>query len=140
MTDDGVWVLALPWLRPPLTLNMRWPHPAVENKVRQEVKQAGWALAKQARIPQLGAVIVELVYYPANNRRQDGDNLAPTIKYLTDGLVLAKVIPDDSADRVLDSRCRIVLKRDDPYPSGRPRLRYVIKDASVLAGPLPHYA
>jgi crossover junction endodeoxyribonuclease RusA len=134
----GMWAIKLPYRRPPMTENMRWPHPAAKNRVAQQVKQAAWALAKHHRIPALKAIIVELVYYPGNNRRIDGDNLAPTLKYLTDGLVKAAVLPDDNGERVLDSRCRAVPRRADPMDASQPRMMLIVRDASVLA-PLPHY-
>lgn len=140
MPDSAArWVIQLPWLRPPLSANDRWPHRAVEYRVQQEVKTAAWALAKAKKLPRLHAILIELVWYPADNRRRDGDNIAPTLKYLTDGLVAAKVLPDDNSERVLKSSTRVVIARNDPYDSGKPRLMLVITDASALA-PLEDYA
>lgn len=135
---DGEWQLRLPWRRPPISLNDRLHH-MVRNRLNQEIKQAAWALAKQAKVPPLTAVLLELAWYPGNNRRADGDNLAPTMKALTDGLVAAKVLPDDDGGRVLASTLRAVPRRADPWDSATPRMVLIIRDASVLA-PIPHYA
>lgn len=124
--------LCLPYRRPPLTLNGR-EHWRVRNQITQQVKQAAWALAKQQGVPAMQAVIVELVWFKGDNRRADADNLAATFKPLQDGLVLAKVLPDDSGDRVLSARMSVVLRRDDPYPGAGARMELRITDASALA-------
>jgi crossover junction endodeoxyribonuclease RusA len=136
---DADWVLHLPWRAPPLSLNRQPGHPVAHSKVKQEVKTASWALAKNARIPALSAIMVELVWYPGRNGTFDGDNMAPTLKYLIDGLVQARVIPDDDSERVLSSRSRAIIRRNDPYDASTPRLVLAIQDASAL-GPMPHYA
>ena len=132
------WTLNLPWRTPPLSLNRNLHH-LVQHRIRTELKTAGFALAKQQRVPALGAILAELVYYPGNNRPQDPDNLAPNIKPLIDGLRLAGVIPDDNATHVLRTSQRIIPRRDDPWGAGTGRMHLVITDASVLA-PLPHVA
>lgn len=132
------WLLWLPWGRPPLSLNRQGGHPVTQHAIKQDIKKAAWALAKKRKIPQLSAIIVELVWYPGRNGTFDGDNMAPTLKYLIDGLVQAKVIPDDDSERVLSSRSRAVIRRNDPYDASTPRLILAIQDASAL-GPLPHY-
>jgi hypothetical protein len=136
---DADYVLHLPWRRPPISANDRWPHYTVKAKIEKEVKLAAWALARRAKVPALDAILVELVWYPGTNRRVDGDNAAPTLKYLIDGLVQAGVLPDDNSERVLRSSCRAVLRRNDPWNKADPRLILAITDASALA-PLPHYA
>lgn len=136
---DADYVIHLPWRRPPISANDRWPHYAVKARVEQEIKHASWALARKAKIPPLEAILVELVWYPGNNRRVDGDNSAPTLKYLIDGLVKAGVLPDDNSERVLRGSCRAVMRRNDPWNKADARLILAITDASALA-PLPHYA
>lgn len=137
MTDS--WLLYLPFRRPPLAGNSRWAHPVQERRVQGDVQKAAWALARNKRIPALQAVIVELVWYPGRNGKYDSDNIAPTLKPLLDGLVKAKVLPDDNSERVLRASTRVVIRRNDPYDSGTPRMVLHIQDASVLA-PLAHYA
>lgn len=135
MTDQ--WGLPLPWRRPPISANDR-PHWAAKNKLAQEIKTAvGW-VARAKKVPKLQAVMVEMVWYPGNNRRVDGENFAPTLKYCVDGLVSVGILPDDDSERVLSSRSRAVIQRNDPLRLTSPRLILVIQDASALA-PLPHY-
>lgn len=131
----GEWRLTLPYRRPPLSLNGR-EHFMVRNRLAQDVKRAAWALARQHKIPALSAVIVELVWFKGDNRRADADNMASTLKPLQDGLVAARVLPDDSGDRVLSARLSVVLRKDDPYPDSGARMQLRIQDASALA-PLP---
>jgi crossover junction endodeoxyribonuclease RusA len=122
----------LPYRTPPLTMNGRM-HWAVKGRVTKQVRQDAWTLARALKIPPMGAVITELVWFKGDNRRADAVNIAATLKPLEDGLVDAGVLPDDSADRVLSSRTAVVLKRDDPQPDHGPRMELRIIDASVLA-------
>lgn len=138
MTAD--WTLPLPWRRPPLNLNQRHAHWAVENKLKQEIKTETAKVARALRVPTLQGVIAELVYYPGNNRVMDSDNIAPTMKAVLDGLRVAHVLPDDDASRVLRTSQRIVLRRDDPYDGKTGRMYLHLLDASALAPTLPHFA
>lgn len=131
--SDGEWRLPVPYRRPPLSLNSLINSHGARNRIVQEVKRAGWAVARGAKVPPMRAIIVELVWFKGDNRRADADNMAPTLKALQDGLVLAKVVPDDSGDRVISARLRVTLRRDDPYPAAGARMELRIKDASALA-------
>lgn len=131
------WALLLPYRNPPLSGNDRG-HTRAMAAAKAEVRRAGWAVAKRARLPKLQAVIAEIIYYPGNNRRRDGINLAPTMKVIMDGIVSAGVLPDDDAERVIRESQRVVYRRDDPYDQATPRLVLVLTDASAMA-PLPHY-
>lgn len=129
---DGEWRLPVPYRRPPLSLNGR-EHWSVRNRIGKTVRQAAWALARQQKVPPMQAIIIELVWFKGDNRRADADNMAPTLKALQDGLVAARVVPDDSGDRVISARLRVTLRRDDPYPAAGARMELRIKDASALA-------
>lgn len=109
-----VFVLQLPYPRPPKRKNMRFGHWSVERRIDAMLGSDAWKLAKAAKIPPLARVDVELVYRPGNNRRQDPDGIAPTLSGLLDGIVLAGVIPDDSGRYVRRTDQRIVLLDDDP--------------------------
>ena len=137
MSEDGRWVLLLPYRRLPLSANDR-PHYQAKARITAEIRRDAWALAKAHRIPALKAVMVEFIHYPGNNVRHDGGNAAPTLKALIDGLVDAHVLPDDDSSRVLSESLRAVARRDDPYDLKTPRMVLVIRDASALA-PLDHY-
>lgn len=135
---DADWVLQLPWRSPPLSLNRQPGHPVTHAAVKREIKTAAWALAKQKRIPKLSAIMVELVWYKGDNRRADGDNMATTLKPLIDGLVQAKVIPDDDSERVISSLSRVVLRRNTPDDNPAAYMVLAIQDASAL-GPIDTY-
>jgi len=83
-----------PWTSPPLTLNKRWPHPAVMWRTTRDVRALMHARARH--IPELDRIDVRLVWVVADRRRRDGINATPTLKALVDGLVDAEVIPDDT--------------------------------------------
>lgn len=119
LTEDK-WQLALPWTKPPLSLNdrMHWRPKSIWTKT---LRQTAWALAKQAKIPPLGSCSVELLYVPRDRQRRDEDNLTATLKPLADGLVDAGVVVDDTPD-LMGKRCRI----GGPDPSD-PRLLLVIE-------------
>lgn len=95
---DGPWRIVLPMTRP-LNLNDRRHWAAKAREVKQ-VKEDTFALVKQARIPACQRVRVTMVYEPPDKRRRDADNLVATLKPVLDGLVLAKVIPDDTPEHV----------------------------------------
>jgi crossover junction endodeoxyribonuclease RusA len=127
------WRLPVPYRRPPLSLNSRITVHAARNRIVQEVKHAGWVMARHHKVPPLQAIIVELVWFKGDNRRADADNMAPTLKALQDGLVKANVVPDDSGDRVISARLSVVLKSQDPYPGAGARMELRVRDASALA-------
>lgn len=89
------------WPRPPLTLNDRpssWhSRAAITKRMRNE---AGFR-AIAARLPQLPRIRVSLTWWVKDHRKRDGgENLAPTLKALIDGLVDAGVVPDDDQGHV----------------------------------------
>ena len=137
LTREGEWLVYLPYRRIPFSLNDR-PAPHERNRINTEIKTTAFVMAKKAGVPPLAAVTIELVYYPGRNAKVDGENLAPTLKACIDGLVIAKILPDDNSERVLSARCRAVIRRNDPYDCSTPRMVLVIQDASALA-PLPNY-
>lgn len=90
----------LPWAVPPLSANDRGAHWAKRARKIREVREATYWLAKQAKVPASQRVQVELHYQPKVRRRRDNENLAPTAKACTDGLVDAGVVPDDADEFV----------------------------------------
>ena len=122
------WEITLPWAKPPLSLNdrMDW---RTKHRWTKTLRQAAWALAKQAQIPALGSCSVELLYVPRDRRRRDEDNLFATLKPLADGLVDAGVVVDDTPD-LMGKRCRI----GDP-DSKRPRMVLVVERRVGTATP-----
>lgn len=80
----------------PLRLNgSRRGHYAHARNVKAFRHRAAW-LAREARIPSLERIAVELHYAPKDRRRRDPMNLVATLKPVEDGIVDAGVIPDDT--------------------------------------------
>lgn len=81
--------------KPPLTLNQRlhWREKARRTRL---VRDTVWARAKEAKLGRHDHITVRLHYAPGDTRRRDQDNLVATLKPCLDGLVDAKVIPDDT--------------------------------------------
>lgn len=107
--------LELPWYRPPLTANQRL-HWSVRARKTREMRHAAAWLAKAHRIPP-GHLTVGLEWAPGDRRRRDGgENLAPTLKPLIDGLALdAALVPDDTPQHV-ERLMPVILP--PPHPPG----------------------
>ena len=89
------WHIRLPYTKPPLSLNDR-KHWRVKSKVTAEIRAH---VAHHAQyIPACSASEVWLVYVPRDARRRDADNLVPILKACCDGLVDARVVPDDTPE------------------------------------------
>lgn len=87
--------LTLPWRRPPLTANQR-QHWTQRHRLTAETRQTVAWLARAARIPAGQHCTVTLMWAPGDRRRRDTDNLVPTLKAACDGLLDARVVPDDT--------------------------------------------
>jgi hypothetical protein len=102
-TDDtGItFTLVFDWPRPPLTMNDRkhWREKAKHTRLMRLA--ASWQ-ARAARLPADQAhVTVALTWVVADRRKRDGgENLAPTLKALIDGLVDYGVVVDDDQKHV----------------------------------------
>lgn len=136
------WTLKMPFDRPPLSLNDRFANYHQERSLQQGIAHDVSIVARRAAqlgfLPRdLQRIAVELIYYPSNNGRRDADNIAATLKPILDGLVDAKVIPDDKAEHVVRTSQRIVLARDDPYARRESECWIVVTDATEM-GPLFH--
>lgn len=79
---------------------------------------AGWR-AKAQGIPPLARAHVAGFYEPPDRRRRDPANWYPSFKACVDGLVDAKILPDDDAARVEGPDMRL----GPVYPKGRLVLR-----------------
>ena len=86
----------LPWTNPPLSGNRTrgnvYAQGAKTAKALEEAREA----VKAANLPRLTGARIALILRPADRRRRDADNLAPTYKVCQDALVLEDVLPDDS--------------------------------------------
>lgn len=65
-----------------------------------EWRKAGWVYGRNARAGRLGPSIVTVHLPVVGDRRRDPHNYAPTMKAIIDGLVDARLWPDDNADWV----------------------------------------
>ncbi|MEH3142489.1 MAG: hypothetical protein PGN37_20420 [Mycobacterium kyogaense] len=89
----------LPWKRPPLTANQRM-HWAEKSRVTRDVRQAVALLARSVKAPPTERLAVTLHYRQAVKRRIDAHNLYALVKPCVDGLIDAKVCPDDDTEHV----------------------------------------
>ena len=106
--------IALPAGLKLLSLNGR-EHWAEKGRRHKALKNAAWAMARQAQIPRLERVSVVVEYQPRDRRERDPDNISPSGKAALDGLVAAKILADDSKTYVTGVRGVI----GEPYPGGR---------------------
>jgi hypothetical protein len=121
--------IALPAGMKLLSLNGR-EHWASRHRRSQALKQAAWALAKQAKIPPLERVIVIAEHRPPDRRHRDADNIAISVKACLDGIVAAGVLPDDECPRYVS---KIVCTIGEPYPKGMLVL-YLIEVGAATGG------
>ena len=82
-------------------------------------RHLGWARAIHARIPHFAAVDLKVTIHLRNWRRADAHNYpgGPSLKGLVDGLVDAKVAPDDA-----EPYLTMAMPTLAPLEGGRPRV------------------
>ena len=119
-----MWTIRLPYTAPPLTLNGR-QHWASKARGVREVRGTVATLARVLHIPACQRIHVTLHYVPRDGRRRDADNLVGTLKPCIDGLVDARIVPDDSPEYLTWSPPVI-----DPPDSNEPHLYLVIERKS----------
>lgn len=94
--DDTSWVLHFGYPTNPVPMNgPKGTHWAVGARKAKEVRLRASYLARSARIPLLGSCRVQLTWWFKTDRVRDPDNLARLEKPMYDGLVDARVVPDD---------------------------------------------
>lgn len=110
------WTIELPAGLKVLSLNQRL-HWAEKGRRARELRKAAWAMAISRRVPHLDRISVIVEYQPPDKRHRDADNIpAASGKHCIDGLVDAKIIPDDESPRyVADIRYRL----GEQHPKGR---------------------
>ena len=116
------WTIELPAGMPLVSLNHR-EHWAARNRKARGLKDAAIALARQAKIPPLERIRVTVLFDPPDRRKRDHDNLWPVAKHLTDGLVIAGVVPNDTPEYVAPGHVEVT---GTVHPRGR--LRMIITD------------
>lgn len=131
------YVVKLPWLRPPLTLNSKGGR-AERWRLSVAIKRGVAPLVKMARIPRgIDPVTVELVWYPGNNRVADSDNIALTLKYCIDALVDVGILPQDSPRYVVRTSQRVIPRDLDPADRSTPAMFLVVNTCEYAD--MPHY-
>ena len=92
--------ITLPFL-PPVALspNAR-VHWSVKAKATRMMKEATYVLAKSQQLPAFTKARLHITFVIKAHRRRDADNWLAMMKGAIDGLVEAKVLPDDSAEFV----------------------------------------
>lgn len=130
------YVVPLPWHRPPLTLNSRLSK--IEEWRLANVIKDGTTLVAKGKIPRDAyPVMVELVWYPGNNRVADSDNIASTLKHCIDALVRTGVLPDDSPRYVVRTSQRVIPRDLDPADRRLPAMFLVVNTCEYAD--MPHY-
>lgn len=95
-----------------ISANNRLHWSAEADRIATWRQVAGWA-AKAAKLPALGPsrVVAELVMHPRRTARLDPGNYAPTAKAVVDGLLDARIWPDDNHAWVLGPDMRLSTER-----------------------------
>lgn len=108
VAEPAAYTLQLPWPRPPLNRNGGRGHPIARSKVVKDIRKAGWALAKERKIPLHDHIVVRLHYAPGRRQAQDPMNWTDTTKALIDGFRDAGVIADDDTRHVTEIEPQIL--------------------------------
>lgn len=96
------WVFDIDTLGRPITHNaMNQLHPTQAQARRQEWRDAATILARKHRVTACHAIDLWVQpHYPDRRSWPDTDGTSPAVKGILDGLVNAKVIPDDKPRHV----------------------------------------
>lgn len=81
------------------SLNAR-PHWSARHRATKRLRNRIAMEARQSSIGQHDHITVVLTFHPPTRARRDRDNLVRVQKTMVDGLVDAKVIPDDTPDHL----------------------------------------
>jgi crossover junction endodeoxyribonuclease RusA len=84
----------LPWQKPLMSMNDR-KHWSQRARLTRQMRETTRLLARGLPT-ELAHIEICLHYRPRDNRRRDTDNLMPVLKACADGIVDARVVPDDT--------------------------------------------
>lgn len=79
-----------------LNANVRL-HWAKERPIKKNLRETACWLARAAKIPPMERARMVGVFEPPDKRKRDAANWAPSWKAVVDGVVDAKVLPDDNS-------------------------------------------
>lgn len=105
------------WKKPPLSMNdrlNRHVHADRVASIRSVGRVYGRSLVALGKIKTGEPIRVRLVWYTPDRTRRDTDNTVATLKPLCDGLVDAKIVPDDTPEWMDKLPTRIVYRKGEP--------------------------
>lgn len=91
----------------PLLNSNRRVHWRVRAARTRAIRMTANACARRARVPRLDRAHIVAEYRPPDRRRRDVANLYPSFKAAVDGLVDARVLPDDSDAHLVGPDMRV---------------------------------
>ncbi|MGY1945317.1 hypothetical protein [Nocardia asiatica] len=93
-------IVELPWQSPELSPNKRM-HWSKRSRITKQRRWDAMLCAKAAKLTaRPGVLVVTMHYRPARNWRLDAGNLCLDLKAAVDGLVDARLVPDDTPEFV----------------------------------------
>ena len=126
------WVLTLPYPKPSpgLSLNDTKANRWRRHESVQTIRNMVVLKARNARIPVMQRMQIELVWVVKDKRVRDPDNITPVLKAAADGLasnrgISAHLVPDDSPDY-----CTKLMPRIEYQPGSTPHFEVIISDIS----------
>lgn len=113
------WRIDLPWDKPPMTLNNMPTNPFAKANLTKQIKARVRNAVRNADVPHLDHVHVELHYRGKTNALRDVDNLVATLKPTLDALQHKDVLESAGLDE--SRRWQPIVDGDDPrYVTWRP--------------------
>jgi Holliday junction resolvase RusA-like endonuclease len=100
------WTVELPAGLPLLNANRR-VHWRVRAETTKDIRTAAYLATAARTVPALQRAQIVAEYRPPDRRRRDVHNLYPSAKAAVDGLVDARVLPDDSDAHLIGPDMRI---------------------------------
>ena len=82
------------------------------NEKKEYTEEVAW-LAKQARLPKFEKACLVITWFEPD-RRRDPDNIMAGQKFILDGLVAAKVIPNDNQKYIVSIIHRFRVDKQNP--------------------------
>jgi hypothetical protein len=115
------------WAAPP-TANHRFRHWSQERKVKAAWREYAWAKCREAGALRCEKARITITRYAV--RDVDQDNLTACVKPILDGIVDAKVVPDDKRAHV---ELHVLLERVAHFADERITVEIVVVESSAEA-------
>jgi hypothetical protein len=123
------WTIRLLYPKPPYGLSMNdRPHWAVKGKATKAVRTDVMYKVRQAKVPALERIRVDVTWMVTTRHHRDADNLAPFLKAIYDGIgsnrgISARIVEDDTPDLMQKPEATI-----EHLPGGEPHFVVRITD------------